>query len=129
MLDRIARINGWVILATLLISGVVWTKGIQEGLKATTGVAIGGIIVLINFWGLRQIISRAFTDEGTTRTLPVAAYLLKVGALFAAIALTMIYLPVDATWFAVGLSTLVLAVLLAGFYDLIQRNKHEEEEV
>jgi ATP synthase I chain len=129
MLDRIAKINGWVILAAILISGFVWTEGNQEGLRATAGVALGGAIVLLNFWGLRHIISHAFSSEGNTKPLPAAAYLLKVAALFGMIAAAIIYLPVDVTWLSIGFSTLVVAMLLAGCVDLMQKNNREEEEV
>jgi len=77
----------------------------------TIGLLLGGAIMVANLYILGKIVERALMPEGKVPAVLVAAFFLKFAALFGLVALLFIFLKVSPIAFAVGTSTLILAIL------------------
>ncbi len=93
-------------------------------LPVTLGVAVGGVIVIINFRWLRRLVERAMAKgEGAKKTL-YGEYFLKL-LLFLAVPCGVIYyreflFDLDPLAFVVGLSTVFIAIFVEGLKDVFK---------
>ncbi|MBW1978013.1 MAG: ATP synthase subunit I [Deltaproteobacteria bacterium] len=83
------------------------------------GVMIGGIIIIANFNASKRSICNAFSGHGlmiSSKAPLIAKFYLRLGALAVVVYLLIAKGVVDPIGFAVGLSTIVLAILATGIY-------------
>jgi len=87
--------------------------------RFTTGVILGGIIVIANFNVLQHTIYGAFSPQGVMRTAKmaiIAKYYLRLLALGVVIYLLIGNGKVDPVGLAVGVSTVVLSIIVFGIH-------------
>lgn len=104
-LAAIERRNWKILLVMVLASGLFRSPWL------TASLALGGIISLANFWGLRTIIEKAFQ----ARRLFLVALFFKFAALLGLLFLLIVYAQVNKIAFAAGISVAFLGVTWQGF--------------
>lgn len=112
-IDSIERTNLYV--AGALCAGSLFFVS----LSVTLGVALGALIVVINFRWLRRLIERAMSKGQKTKKTLYGEYALKL-VLFLAIPCGVVYyrkdlFDLDPLAFIVGLSTVFVAICVEGF--------------
>jgi hypothetical protein len=112
-IDSIERTNLYV--AGALCAGSL----LFVSLSVTLGVALGSLIVVINFRWLRRLVERAMSKGQRAKKTLYGEYALKL-LFFLAIPCGVIYyrrflLDVDPLAFIVGLSTVFVAICVEGF--------------
>ncbi|MBI4764979.1 MAG: ATP synthase subunit I [Deltaproteobacteria bacterium] len=105
--------NG-VVFALLLLCGLIWMPSLF-----TLGIALGGVIVLINFHLLYRILKKAFIPDhlASPKSVIIKYYLRLLGTgliLYLLIARRL----VDPLGLIVGLSVVVINLTLLGFYEM-----------
>ncbi|MBK8170026.1 MAG: hypothetical protein IPK60_06745 [Sandaracinaceae bacterium] len=103
------RISLVVIACAAALPVVAW---VALGLSVFIGAEVGAVLSVANWFSLRYIIKKVQT--GTTRT-QTGLMMLLIGKMFALLAIVGVLLinkMVNATGFAIGVSSLVLGVLL-----------------
>ena len=104
-LAAIERRNWKILLVMVLASGLFRSPWL------TASLALGGVISLGNFWGLRTIIEKAFR----AKPLFLLALFFKMAALLGLLFLLIVYANVNKIAFAVGISVAFLSVTWEGF--------------
>jgi len=112
-LAKIRLMNG-VVFALLLVISLVWMPPLF-----TLGVALGGVIILINFQLLQRILRKAFIPDhlASPKSVIIKYYLRLLGTgviLYILIARRL----VDPLGLVVGLSVIVITLTLLGFYEM-----------
>lgn len=112
-LIKIRLMNG-VIFALLLLGGLIWMPPLF-----TLGIALGGLIVLINFHLLYRILKKALIPDhlASPKSVIIKYYLRLLGTgliLYLLIAKRL----VDPLGLVVGLSVVVINLTLLGFYEM-----------
>lgn len=115
MTRRLRRIEVLILsLTTLVAAGAAWSGSVRP-----LGVVLGGMAALVDFEAIRRLGAIALARRpGLQHVLPLA--LLKSGALLMVPALALL-LParlVDGVSFAIGVTSLPLAVVLDAFLPL-----------
>ena len=105
LLSDIER-RGVVILAVLLVA-----SGLFRSFWLSGSLAIGGVISMINFWGLRTIIEKALKTRPRFLFALFIKFLVLLGILF----LLVVYANVHKVAFVIGLSVAFISVTWEGF--------------
>lgn len=105
LLSGIER-RGLVILALFLVA-----SGLFRSVWLSGSLALGGVISMINFWGLRTIIEKALENRPRFLIALFIKFLLLLGVLF----LLIVYANVHKVAFVVGLSVAFISVTWEGF--------------
>lgn len=85
-----------------------------SGWLAPGSILLGGAVMLLNLRLLSALVARLVTPAAAARPGVVAALMLgKLGLFIGAVALVVWRLPVDALGFAVGATTLLVAITLS----------------
>jgi hypothetical protein len=85
----------------------------------TTGIILGGLIIIANFGILQHTVRRAFSSDGVMRRRKmsiIAKYYLRLLALGVIIYFLITRGWVDPVGLAVGLSTVVISIVTLGIY-------------
>jgi hypothetical protein len=112
-LNKIRLMNG-AVFALLLLGSLIWMRPLF-----TLGVALGGLIVLVNFHLLYRILKKAFIPDrlASPKSVIIKYYLRLLGTgliLYLLIAKRL----VDPLGLVVGLSVVVINLTLVGFYEM-----------
>lgn len=84
------------------------------GWLSPASVLLGGLVMLINLRVLSALVARMLSPGAAARpALVIALMLAKLGLFIAAIALLVWRLPIDALGFALGATTLLIAITLS----------------
>ncbi len=83
-------------------------------LPVTLGVFLGGAIVIGNFYWLSRLVEKALSTEGSSKVSLIINFLLKSAFLLGSVVLVTLYTKVDLIALLTGLTTIIIAVLLAG---------------
>lgn len=105
LLSGIER-RGLVILAVFLVA-----SGFFRSFWLSSSLAMGGVISMFNFWGLRTIIEKALNTRPRFLLALFIKFLLLLGVLF----LLIVYANVHKVAFAVGLSVAFISITWEGF--------------
>jgi len=106
-LERIKRIEKIGLVLTVL-AGIV-SAFLTPSM--TAGLLLGGALMVANLYILGKIVERALMPEATVSAVLVAAFFLKFAALFGLVAVLFIFFKVSPIAFAIGTSTLIVAIL------------------
>lgn len=117
-IDSIEKTNLYV--AAALCAGSLFFAS----LSVTLGVALGGLIAVVNFRWLRRLIERAMAKGGGVKKTLYGEYALKL-ILFLAIPCGVIYyrkflFDLNPLAFVVGLSTVFIAICLEGLRGVLK---------
>ncbi len=112
-LNKIRLMNG-AVFSLLLLGSLIWMSPLFS-----LGVAMGGLIVLINFHLLYRILKKAFIPDrlASPKSVIIKYYLRLLGTgliLYLLIAKRL----VDPLGLVVGLSVVVINLTLVGFYEM-----------
>jgi hypothetical protein len=83
-------------------------------LPVTLGVFLGGAIVIGNFHWLSRLVEKALSSEGGSKASLIINFFLKSAFLVGSVILVTVYTKVDPIALLTGLTTIIIAVLLAG---------------
>ncbi len=83
-------------------------------LPVTLGVFLGGAIVIGNFHWLSRLVEKALISEGGSKVSLIINFFLKSAFLLGSVILVTVYTKVDPIALLAGLTTIIIAVLLAG---------------
>ncbi len=83
-------------------------------LPVTLGVFLGGAIVIGNFHWLSRLVEKALISEGGSKVSLIINFFLKSAFLLGSVILVTVYTKVDPIALLTGLTTIIIAVLLAG---------------
>jgi diacylglycerol kinase len=125
---RDLKIANWSVLAVLVLAGYGW-----RGREFALGVLVGGLVVVINFhllhYALRGTLERLAHNphEGSSqaKAFLAARQMLRFFALLAIIYLLVRHGWVDIFGLLLGLSTVVLALMLAAVNEMIKLKSKE----
>jgi phosphatidylglycerophosphate synthase len=128
MSPRHLKIANWSVLAVLVLAGYFWL-----GREFALGVLVGGLVVVINFHLLHQALRGTLgqianhPEEGASqaRAWFAARQLLRFFVLLAIIFLLVRQGWVNIFGLLVGLSTVVLALMLAALHESIKLKNKE----
>ena len=83
-------------------------------LPVTLGVFLGGVIVIGNFYWLSRLVEKALSSEGGSKVSLIINFFLKSAFLLGSVVLVTLFTKVDHIALLTGLTTIIVAVLLAG---------------
>ena len=106
-LDDIQRIN-----VVIFVIGSLLSLFIMRDFKYFYSFAIASAIITLNFRFLRKIIEGAINNTLVSKKELLIKLPLKILVLFALIAVALIYGKVDMLFFAAGLSTVFLSIII-----------------
>ena len=113
-IQRIERFN-------YALAGVVTLGSLAFGSRTITlGVAIGAALTCLNFYVLRRLIVKWTTAaaQGKASNAPMLM-LPKMIGLMGLVAVSILFLPVDAIAFAAGYSIFILSIVIEGIYSAV----------
>jgi hypothetical protein len=106
-IDDVQRIN-----VVILVAGSLLSLFIMREFKYFFSFAVASAIMSVNFRLLRKIIEGAVSDISVSKKDLLIKLPLKFLVLFALIAVVLIYGNVDMLFFAAGLSTVFLSIII-----------------
>ncbi|NIQ40417.1 MAG: hypothetical protein GTN81_17805 [Proteobacteria bacterium] len=120
-IDSIERTSLYVVIA--LCAGSL----LFLSLSITIGVALGGLIVIVNFHWLRRLVERLMAGKKDGKKALVGEYILKL-LFFLAIPCAVIYFrkilfDLNPVAFVIGLSTVFIAICVEGLTGLLKRER------
>jgi hypothetical protein len=120
-IDSIERISFYVAVA--LCAGSLFFVSVS----ITIGVALGGLIVIVNFHWLRRLVERLMAKREKIKKALVGEYILKL-LFFLAIPCAVIYFrkllfDLNPVAFVIGLSTVFIAICVEGLAGVLKRER------
>ena len=111
---RIERLN-YGIGAALSLAALV-----TQSQRIVLGVLVGVALTCLNFYVLRRLIVKWTTDAAKGKTGP-APYLMlpKMAGMMVAVAVAVLFLPLDAIAFAVGYSVFIVSIMVEAIYSSV----------
>ena len=113
LLQRVRIMNGFIFLVLLLASQIFMSP------YFTLGVAVGGLVILVNFHLLSRILKKAFIPErlASPKAVILKYYLRLLGTGI------LLYVLISRKWvdplgLMAGLSVVVIALTLVGCYEM-----------
>ncbi len=106
-IDDVQRIN-----VVILVLGSLLSLFVMREFKYLFSFAVASAIMTVNFRLLRKIIEGAVSDISVSKKDLLIKLPLKFLVLFAMIAVVLIYGNVDMLFFAAGLSTVFLSIII-----------------
>ena len=113
LLQRVRIMNGFIFLV-LLLAGQIFMSP-----YFTLGVAVGGLVILVNFYLLSRILKKAFIPErlASPKAVIVKYYLRLLGTGI------LLYVLISRKWvdplgLMAGLSVVVISLTLVGCYEM-----------
>lgn len=104
---RIAALAGLLLVPTIVLGHQL------GGMEGATGVTIGGLLALANFWVLARIVVKLTSGEEVAPATLVGRLMVKFGGLGVALAVLVMVLEVDPLGLLLGLSVLIVAIVVA----------------
>lgn len=111
---RIERMN-YGLGAALSVAALV-----TQSQRIVLGVVVGVVLTCINFYVLRRLIVKWTSDAAKGKTGP-APYLMlpKMAGMMVAVAVAVLFLPIDAIAFAVGYSVFIVSIMVEAIYSSV----------
>jgi hypothetical protein len=103
-LARIERLNG------LLAAGLILAAALLFPGPIAIGVAVGAILAVVNFMGMRMLVAASLRRQGAGRAALQLLLIAKMGVLFFLVFLAIRYLPLHPAGLAVGLSIFLISI-------------------
>jgi hypothetical protein len=103
-LARIERLNG------LLAAGLILAATVLFPAPIAIGVAVGSILAVVNFFGMRKLVVASLRRQGASRAALQLLLIAKMGVLFVLVFLAIRYLPLHPAGLAVGLSVFLISI-------------------
>jgi hypothetical protein len=103
-LKRIERLNG-LIAGVLMLAAAVFFSA-----PFAVGVAVGGVLAVLNFRGIRFLVEASLRRQGGKRAALQLLLIAKMGVLFAMVVLAIKFLPLSPVGLAVGLSVFLISI-------------------
>lgn len=115
--------RNWIILLLLSTLSTFLTNS-----SITTGIIVGGFIIILNFGALQHTMRRAFPSQSAIRVKSaplIAKSSIRVLALGASVYFLLKWEVVDPIGLAIGLSTVVLSIVSFGI-SMVLKNRTGE---
>lgn len=93
---------------------------VTQSQRIVLGVVVGVVLTCINFYVLRRLIVKWTSDAARGKTGP-APYLMlpKMAGMMVAVAVAVLFLPIDAIAFAVGYSVFIVSIMVEAIYSSV----------
>lgn len=113
-LARIERLN-------LVFGGIFCIGGALLGTRAQAlGIVVGVVLTCLNFMALRRLVAAATTKAADAKSSHRTLLILpKMTGLLAAVALSLLFLPISPAAFALGYSVFVISIIVETTYSLL----------
>lgn len=110
LIHPIERLAAALVVVATIVASLVASP------RFALGVALGGLLSVLNFWALRNVLRGLMRAQHPPKQAGLALLLmLKFAVMGVAIFLLINYAPLDASGLLVGVSIVVLSILIAGF--------------
>jgi ATP synthase I subunit len=121
-IHRIERLNYGISAVVVLIALLTQTRSI------TLGVAVGAGLTCLNFYVLRRLVTKWTKEAAAGSKTSNAAMLMlpKMIGLMGAVALSVIFLPIDVIAFAVGYSIFIVSIVVESIYSAMRPTPADE---
>jgi hypothetical protein len=114
-IHRIERLNYGISAVLVLLALFTQPRDI------TLGLAVGAALTCVNFYALRRLIVRWTTEAAQGKTGNSAMLMLpKMIALMGAVAVSVLFLPIDVIAFAVGYSIFIASIIVEALYSALR---------
>jgi len=119
-LTELKKIERWnvVIAAILVLAAAVFGSS-----PFALGVAVGSILVVVNFYGIRLLVQASLRRQGGKRAALQLLLIAKMGVLFVLVVLALRFLPISPAGLAVGLSVFLLSIAAWSIRSAIGNNE------
>jgi hypothetical protein len=107
---RIERIN-YVLAAACVVVALV-----TQDRSAVLGVTLGAALTCLNFYVLRRLVVKWTADAAAGRGRSAVLMLPKMVGLMAAVALIVLFLPIDVVAFTIGYSIFIVSIVAETLY-------------
>jgi len=93
---------------------------LTQSQRIVLGVIVGVVLTCLNFYVLRRLIVKWTADAAQGKTGP-APYLMlpKMAGMMVAVAVAVLFLPIDAIAFAVGYSVFIVSIIVEAIYSSV----------
>jgi amino acid transporter len=103
-LIRIERLNGLFAGLLILASAIFFSTPVL------IGVAVGAVLAVVNFWGVRRLVQASLRTDGPRRAALQLLLIGKMGVLFLLVFLAIRFLPLHPVGLAVGMSVFLISI-------------------
>jgi hypothetical protein len=101
----------------LLLALALAASLLMRSAAFTAGIAVGGVIVAVNFRWLMKIVEKALFSEGKTKASMALNLLLKIVFTFGGLAALLLYTGIDRLAVVAGTSTIIVSIMIHGIAD------------
>jgi hypothetical protein len=110
----------WIHRCNLILLALMALAGLSLGrLDIMSGLIVGGLISFTNYRMLTRIISQAMTP-GSSKPAFAAKIMIKFTGLMAAVAIVLLWAPVNSIAFVIGISLTFISLGLSGLVHLFR---------
>jgi hypothetical protein len=120
-LARIERLNA--LLAGVLSVGAA----ILFSSPVAIGVAVGGALAVVNFYGVRRLVAASLRRDGMKRAALQLLLIGKMGLLFVMVFLAIRFLPLNAVGLAIGMSVFLISIAVESIRFAMGTHGHDSE--
>ena len=119
-IHRIERLNYGISAAVTLLALITQSRAV------TLGVAVGAGLTCLNFFVLRKLVGKWTKDAAEGRGGNAQLLMLpKMVGLMGAVALVVIFLPVDVIAFTIGYSIFIVSIVVEATYSGLKKQPSE----
>lgn len=124
-LQKKIEIANWLVLGTLLL-----LSGFFASVNFTLGFLAGGLVSILNFYGLCRGLQKAFGQWEANRPLAkaplICKYLLRMAAIALVLYVMLVRTTADIFGIVLGLSTVIIAIILTIVMTFFDKSYLEE---
>ena len=123
-LQKKIEYSSWIILGGLLLLSLAFGSA-----RFTVGMLAGGLISILNFYGLSRGLKTAFgqmANGGTGKASLIFKYLLRLAVTGLTLYLVLVKVRADIFGLLIGLSTVVIGILISTVLTVIDKSYLEE---
>jgi hypothetical protein len=117
---RIERINYALGAVCVLVALLTQDR------PAVLGVALGAVLTCLNFYVLRRLVVKWTADAAEGRGRSAVLMLPKMVGLMAAVALIVMFLPIDVVAFTIGYSIFIVSIVAETIYTGMRPSTDED---
>jgi uncharacterized membrane protein len=116
-------------LASILVVSATGIALLAGEMPLALGLAVGGILAVVNFYLLRALMGAIIASEHPPRQAALTVLLVfKFALMGTAIYLVLRYLPLDPKGLLLGVSVVVASILIAGFRAAMREGNIQAQE-
>ncbi len=113
------NVGSWLLLALLSLAGLIFGS-----LRFATGIAVGGILAILNYYWLRTILERVLAQRpGHPGRFVQIRYVLRLALLALVVYWLITHGGIDIVGLLVGLSVIVIAIMALSIYMLTTKGE------